>query len=242
MSKNPELIIMLTYNDITVKNAYEIFEESKDSKARIWGFKELGLPFEEMKKLFTYMKECGKTTVLEVVAYTEEECMEGARIAKECNCDMLIGTLYSDSINSFCKENNIKYMPFIGEVSNRPSVLNGNINDMLEEANSYLEKEVYGINILGYRYTGDPVRLNKKLTSNINAPVCLAGSIDSYKKLEEVKNANPRYFTIGTAFFDNQFNGTFKEQINKVCDYMENNDVEFNNVRGEVDVKEVVSA
>jgi hypothetical protein len=238
MNDNSELIIMLTYNDITVKNAYEIFESSKDSKAKIWGFKEIGIPLEEMKTLFAYMKEWGKTTVLEVVAYTEEECMEGAKMAKECNCDMLIGTLYYDSINSFCKENNIKYMPFIGDVSNRPSVLNGTIKSMLEQANNYLSKDVYGINILGYRYTGDAVKLNKELTSQINAPVCLAGSIDSYERLSEVKDANPKYFTIGTAFFDNKFGGTFKEQIDKVCDYMKDS----SDVRGEANDKEVISA
>ena len=238
MNNNPELIIMLTYNDITVKNAYEIFHSSKDSKAKIWGFKEIGLPLEEMKTLFAYMKEWGKTTVLEVVAYTEDECMEGAKIAKECNCDMLIGTLYYDSINAFCKENNIKYMPFIGDVSNRPSVLNGTIDSMLEQANNYLSKDVYGINILGYRYTGDAVKLNKELTSQIDAPVCLAGSIDSYERLSEVKDANPKYFTIGTAFFDNKFGGTFKAQIDKVCDYMNDN----SDVRREVNDKEVLSA
>lgn len=227
MSNNPELIIMLTVNDITVKNAYEIFEQSKSSKAKIWGFKEEGLPLEEMKKLFTYMKKCGKTTVLEVVAYTEERCMEGAMMAKECNCDMLIGTLFFDSVNEFCKNNNIKYMPFIGKVSGRPSVLEGDPEEMLKEANKYIEKGVYGINILGYRYTGNATELNKELISKIKAPVCLAGSINSYQRLDEVKDAHPCFFTIGTAFFENKFNGKFCEQINKVCDYINtSNDIE----------------
>lgn len=86
------------------------------------------------------------------------------------------------------------------------------------------------------------MKLNKELTSNINAPICLAGSIDSYERLDEVKEANPKYFTIGTAFFDNKFGGSFKEQIDKVCDYMENiNNKEFNAGR-EINDKEVISA
>ena len=48
----PQLIVMLTYNDLTVENAREIFEECKDSKAKYWGFKEEGLPLEQMKSLF----------------------------------------------------------------------------------------------------------------------------------------------------------------------------------------------
>ena len=40
MHKKPELIVMLTHNDITVSNAYEIFEQCKNSKAKFGGFKE----------------------------------------------------------------------------------------------------------------------------------------------------------------------------------------------------------
>ena len=71
-----ELIVMLTHNDCTVKNAFEIFEECKNSKAKYWGFKEKGLPFEQMKDLFNYMKKCGKTTVLEVVEIGRASCRE----------------------------------------------------------------------------------------------------------------------------------------------------------------------
>ena len=40
MKNNLNLIVMLTHNDKTVKNAYEIFEKCKDSKAEYFGFKE----------------------------------------------------------------------------------------------------------------------------------------------------------------------------------------------------------
>ena len=69
---HPELIVMLTHDDMTVNNAYQIFNQHKDSKAKFWGFKEKSLPIPEMKKLFAYMKAHGKTTFLEVVEYTED--------------------------------------------------------------------------------------------------------------------------------------------------------------------------
>lgn len=221
MSNKPKLIVMLTHNDRTVENAYEIFDTCKNSKAQFWGFKEKPLPLDQMKKLYAYMKECGKTTFLEVVEYTEKECMEGAKMAVECGCDILMGTLFFDSINEFCKEHNLKYMPFIGKVTGRPSILEGSIEGMIQEANEYLEKGVYGFDLLGYRFTGDAVALNKKFVSAINAPVCLAGSINSFLRLDVVKDASPWTFTIGSAFFENKFDGTFREQIDKVCDYME---------------------
>ncbi|MBR3673547.1 MAG: hypothetical protein IKN65_04555 [Clostridia bacterium] len=220
MTKKPELIVMLTHNDCTVENAKQIFEECKNSKAQFWGFKEKPLPLDQMKELYTYMKQCGKTTFLEVVEYTETECLKGAKMAVECGCDILMGTIFFDSINEFCKKHNLKYMPFVGEITGRPSILEGSIEDMIDEANSYIEKGAYGIDLLGYRYTGDATKLNKMFVSHVNAPVCIAGSINSYQKLDELKDAAPWTFTIGGAFFENKFDGTFSEQINKVCDYM----------------------
>ena len=220
MNTNPELIVMLTNNDCTVQNAYKIFDESKNSKAKYWGFKEKSLSLDEMKKLYSYMKQCGKSTVLEVVAYTEKECIEGAKMAVECGCDMLIGTTFFDSVNEFCKQNNLKYMPFIGKITGRPSVLEGTLDGMLDEARKCLEKGVYGFDLLGYRYTGDCVNLIDNFVSNINAPVIIAGSVNSYNRLDELKNASPWAFTIGGAFFENKFDGSFCEQVDKVCDYM----------------------
>ena len=220
MTKKPELIVMLTHNDCTVENAKQIFEECKNSKAQFWGFKEKPLPLDQMKELYTYMKQCGKTTFLEVVEYTETECLKGAKMAVECGCDILMGTIFFDSINEFCKKHNLKYMPFVGEITGRPSILEGSIEDMIDEANSYIEKGAYGIDLLGYRYTGDATKLNKMFVSHVNAPVCIAGSINSYQRLDELKDAAPWTFTIGGAFFENKFDGTFSEQINKVCDYM----------------------
>ena len=220
MENDMNLVVMLTHNDKTVNNAYEIFEQCKDSKAKFWGFKEEPLDIEEMKKLYSSMKKAGKTTILEVVAYTEDEGLKGAKMAVECGCDILMGTMYYDSINEYCKEHNLKYMPFIGKVKERPSILEGEIDEMVNEANSYLNKGVYGFDLLGYRFVGDATKLNKEFVAKVNAPVCIAGSVNSYERLDELKDSNPWAFTIGGAFFENKFDGNFAEQINKVCDYI----------------------
>ena len=222
MSKAPKLIVMLTHNDRTVEQAYEIFEKCRNSKADYWGFKEEGLPLEEMKRLYSYMKKCGKTTVLEVVAYTEQECMQGAKMAIECGCDILMGTLFFDSVNDYCKKHKLKYMPFVGKVINRPSVLEGTIEEMIMEASEYLKKGVYGFDLLGYRYKEDAEELIYNFVSQVDAPVCIAGSINSYSRLDVVEESGAWAFTIGGAFFENCFEGSFNEQINKVCEYIEN--------------------
>ena len=220
MKNSLNLIVMLTHNDETVNNAHEIFEKCKNSDAKFWGFKEKSLPIEQMKNLYKYMKECGKTTFLEVVEYTEKEGLEGAKIALECGCDILMGTMFFDSINEFCKKNNLRYMPFVGNVTERPSILEGEIDEIIKEANEYLKKGVYGFDLLGYRYTGNAVELNERFILEVNAPVCIAGSVNGYERLDELKNINPWSFTIGSAFFENKFDGSFEEQINKVCEYV----------------------
>ena len=218
--QHPELIVMLTWHDYTVGNAAQVWEQCKSAKARYWGFKEHPLPIDQMKAIYGSMKQCGKTTFLEVVAYSEAEGLEGAKIAAACGCDILMGTKFFDSINDYCKEHGIKYMPFVGKVTGRPSVLEGTIEGMIEEARDYIAKGAYGIDLLGYRFTGDAIALNEAFVAGVDAPVCLAGSIDSYERLDEVRRAAPWAFTIGGAFFENKFDGTFVDQINKVCDYM----------------------
>lgn len=216
----PELIVMLTWHDYTVENALNVFEQCHDSDAMYWGIKEHSLPATQMKQLFDRMKCCGKTTILEVVAYTEQEGLAGAELAVQCGCDILLGTKFYDSINLFCQEHNLKYMPFVGEISGRPSVLCGDADTLIQEAQNYIKKGVYGINLLGYRYTGDATALNKKFLQHIDAPVCLAGSINSYERLDEIKEVQPWAFTIGSAFFEKKFGDTMSEQINRVYNYI----------------------
>lgn len=217
----PQLIVMLTHDDYTVKNAREVFEQSRCSKAKHWGMKDGTLAPAVMRELYSEMKSCGMTTYLEVVDYSLEGGLSGARVAAECGCDVLLGTKYSDEVNDFCHSAGVLYMPFVGHVSGRPSVLMGDAEEMIVEAREYLRRGVYGIDLLGYRSaSGDCADLSRHVVESLDAPVCLAGSIDSYGRLDEVRGINPWAFTIGSAFFDHRFEGSIAEQIDRVCDYM----------------------
>lgn len=216
----PQLVVMLTHNDFTVNNAEEIFESCKGSEAAFWGMKEKPLPLSRMKDLFSRMKEAGKTTVLEVVAYDAEEGLRGAEVAAECGCDILMGTKFYPSVLDFCKTHGLRYMPFVGTIEGRPSVLKGSVEEITAEAKELIGCGADGIDLLGYRYTGDTVELNKTLCMSLPGKLCIAGSVDSYQRLDEIKEAGPALFTIGSAFFENRFGGSFCEQINKVCRYV----------------------
>ena len=76
------------------------------------------------------------------------------------------------------------------------------------------------MNLLGYRYQGDGFALSCSLVSQVDAPVCLAGGINSFSRLDEVKQIAPAYFTIGSAFFEHRFGDEIAQQIHAVCHYV----------------------
>ena len=175
-----------------------------------------------MKDLVARMKAAGKTTFLEVVDYTEEGCVAGAEIGARCGFDVLMGTMYFDSVKAVADKAGMKYMPFVGQISGRPSILEGTIEGMIEEANTLVDtKGVTGFDLLGYRFTGDAVKLNAEFVKHVRGNVCLAGSVASFQRLDEVKATGAWAFTIGGAFFEKKFGDcSFGEQIDIVIDYM----------------------
>jgi len=211
---------MLTHNDYTLENAGEILDDCIRSKAEYCGMKEAPLAPKQMKILYDRLREGGKKTVLEVVGYSEQEGLNGARLAADCGCDILMGTTFSHNIARFCRDQNIRYMPFVGEVSGRPSVLTGSIEGMVSDARDLIEAGVFGIDILGYRFTGDACALNRALVEQTGGNICVAGSIDSFDRLDEIKAISPWGFTIGGAFFENRFGDDLASQINRVVDYL----------------------
>jgi hypothetical protein len=224
----PELIVMLTYNDMTVENGIQLFDELRDTPVLHWGFKDVGLTPEKMRILVDNMNKAGKTTYLEVVSLTEEEGLRGAKLAVEYGFDILMGTVYFDSIDEFLRNTPVKYFPFLGHVYSHPSILGGTVAETVEHAKNLVAKGVDGMDLLTYRYTGDPVEL---LIESVKAapgvPIVSAGSIDSFERIKEVRDAGAWGFTIGTAFFEKKFvsDGSFKDNMMAVWQWLQKNGI-----------------
>jgi hypothetical protein len=222
----PEFILMLTYNDKTVPDALNIFEECRNAPVMHWGFKDLGLPPDKMKTLVHRMKDAGKTTYLEVVSLSEEEGLRGAEIAVGAGFDILMGTVFFDSILEYLKDKPIKYYPFPGHIFSHPSIMDGTIEEIVAHARFLESKGVQGMDLLSYRYVGDAPLLLREVVKATTIPIVSAGSIESYKRLAEVWQAGAWGFTIGSALFDKKFvpQGSFLENAVAVCDWLEKTD------------------
>lgn len=217
-----KLIVMLTHHDQTVLNAVELFESCKDLPVMDWGFKNIGLPIPDMKELVALMKKEQKTTYLEVVTYSEQECLDAAKLAIECQFDYLMGTIYYPSVHKLLKEADIKYMPFCGKVWGNPSLLGNTIEDVIDSAKRLEDAGVFGTDILAYRFVGEPEALLNRFMKVITTNVVVAGSIDSYAKMDYMKDLKPYGITMGSALFDKKFvpGGSFRDNLNVVKNYI----------------------
>lgn len=218
----PKLITMLTHNDVTVKNAKEVFLSCTDVACDFWGFKDVGLPVDQMKDLVKTIQSKGKKTFLEVVTLTEAGGLAGAKLAIECGFDYLVGTMYHDSIMALFAGTKTKYCPFIGKVHGHPSILEGTPEEIAAEGVKVQKAGVHGIDILAYRNKDKPAEIISELVKAVTIPVIVAGSINDFGRLDEMKRLNPWAYTIGGAFFEGKFvpKGDFRVQLQAVVDYM----------------------
>lgn len=210
------LILMFTHNDVTTEDAIERFEEVKDLNIDYYGFKEIGLSLDKMKKLCDSIHSIGKKAFLEVVEYEENKTSGPAKIAVDIGFDYLMGTIYYPSIWDII-DKSIKYMPFCGKVYGRPSVLDGTIAEVVDDAKRIEKEGVDGFDILAYRYKykdkiNDLIDSLKRATS---VPIVSAGSINSFKRLDETISQKIWAFTIGGAFYEKKFvpAGNYRDNV-----------------------------
>lgn len=225
MALKPELIIMLTQNDITVTNAAEVFDVCKDLPAQHWGFKDVGLSKDEMIALNRKMKDAGKTTYLEVVTYTEEGCVEGAKLAGECGFDYLTGTVYYPAVKPVLEQYSMKYLPFPGKVGGSPVALTGTIDEIVADSVRLIEAGADGVDLTAFRYTdGDPMELAYAVGNRIGMDkLTIAGSISNTARMDLMNELGCKAYTMGSALFGANFvkGGSFRENLEFVLQYLE---------------------
>ena len=218
-----EFILFLTYSDVTVYNAIEVFEKIKDTGIKYVGFKDVGLPKEKLIELHARMKKEGITTFLEVVSATEEDNLRSAKMGIELGVNNLIGGIYVRQTLPLLQDTNIKYFPYIGKVVGHPCLLRGTIKEIINDAKMVEDLGADGIDLLAYRYDDDPEQLIKSIQRAVKIPLIIAGSINSLEKVRKMVELDVWGFTIGSAIFDKKFvrGGTLNDQITAVLKEIE---------------------
>ena len=199
-------IFMLTRNDRTVADASQHLQTALSLGVRHIGFKDIGLPIDQLKSLNAAIKAGGATSYLEVVSLDRDSEIVSARAAVEIGVDVLLGGTRVDDVLPVIKGTGIRYFPFAGRITGHPSVLEGSIEEIVESAKALSAREgVHGLDLLAYRSKEDVPALIKAVCAAVPKPVYVAGSIDTPERIAALKDAGAAGFTIGTAALDGKY-------------------------------------
>jgi hypothetical protein len=197
-----EFILMLTRDDVTVSNAEELLDDVLETEVKHVGFKDVGLPPEQMRNLVERLRDAGRSIHLEVVSLSEEAELRSAEIGRSLEVDYLIGGTRWREVAPLIAETPIKYFPYPGEIFDHPAKLEGDVERISADANEMVGS-VDGINLLAFRHTTlAGMDVLRGVLANVSLPVIVAGSIDSVARVREVAASGAWAFTIGGAVLD----------------------------------------
>ncbi len=199
-------IFMLTRYDRTVADASQHLQTALSLGVRHIGFKDIGLPLDQLKSLHAAIKAGGATSYLEVVSLDRASEIVSAKAAVEIGIDMLLGGTRVDDVLPIIQDTGIQYFPFPGRITGHPSVLEGSIAEIVESAKAMAARDgVHGLDLLAYRSVENVPELMKAVCAAVSKPVYVAGSIDTPERIAVVKGAGAAGFTIGTAALDGKY-------------------------------------
>lgn len=198
---------MLTRNDRTVDDAAIHLATALSLGVRHIGFKDIGLPVADLKKLNQTIKASGATSYLEVVSLNRDSEVVSAKAAVDIGVDILLGGTRVDDVLPVLRSTGIEYYPFPGRIVGHPSVLEGSLQEIADSARDLASREgVHGLDLLAYRSSlPDIPALITAVCEAAGKPVIVAGSIADKARIELVRGAGASGFTIGTAALDGEY-------------------------------------
>jgi hypothetical protein len=201
-----DFIFMLTRHDRTVVDAATHVETALRAGVAHIGFKDIGLPFDDLAKLTRQIKDGGASAYIEVVSLDRESELCSVRSALDLGVDYLLGGTHAADVLPMITGTGLKYYPFPGRISGHPSILYGSEASIVDSAVALARHPgVSGLDLLAYRFNGDVPALIAAVCKAVSKPVIVAGSIESAAQIDAVRNGGAAGFTIGTSALDGQF-------------------------------------
>lgn len=198
---NLQFIFMLTQNDRTVIDAAIHLQTALQLGVNHIGFKDIGLPMVQLKRLNQSIQKGRAKSYLEVVSLDAGSEVASARTAIEMGVNYLLGGTRVEAVLPIIENSGINYYPFAGLIKGHPSDLCGPLDDIVSNAKELTAYEgVHGLDLLAYRWTqGNVPELMAAVCSAISKPVIMAGSIGSPRQVQAIHRSGAAAFTIGTA-------------------------------------------
>lgn len=218
-----EFILMLTRDDRTLPECRSILDEIENTRVRFVGFKDIGVPEDELREIVAQVRRSGRHPVLEVVSLSEEEEIQSIEAALRLEVDYLIGGTRPELGLERLKGSGISYFPYVGDVVGHPARLAGSREEIVDHAMAVQDLGVDGINLLAYRHADDGLGVAKAVKEAVDLPLICAGSVDSVERIGELSRLGVWAFTVGGAVVSRSIvpEAGLSEQIEAVLDAAE---------------------
>jgi hypothetical protein len=203
-----DFIFMLTQRDRTVPAPLEVLDLIRPLGLRHIGFKDIGVPPQELAKLAESIRAMGAVSYMEVVSTGQNDCLHSARIARELGVDRLLGGTQVDEILAILDGSATAYFPFPGRPIGHPTRLAGTPEEVEAQCRAFMDKGCPGADLLAYRATeADALDLVAASRRGLGPTgyLIVAGSVNTAEQIRALKMAGADAFTIGSAVFDHSF-------------------------------------
>lgn len=201
-----DFIFMLTRHDRTVPEAIDLVATALDAGIRHIGFKDIGLPFAELRTVHRLIKAGCAASYLEVVSLDRVSEIASVRAAIDLGVDNLLGGTHVEDVLPLLRGTGIRYYPFAGQVSGHPSILEGTVAEIAGSARAIANLDgVDGLDLLAYRSRTDVETLIAEVCASARKPVLVAGSIERPEQIAAIRRSGAAGFTIGTAALEGRF-------------------------------------
>lgn len=203
-------IFMLTRDDRTVADPVAVWRAVEATGLRYAGVKDVGTDWDTLAAFVDGLHHCGCEAMLEIVNEDPDAELASARAGIEAGVDYLLGGTQVERVAELVGDRRVRYFPFAGAVGGHPVELHGEPEQIAADAAALVAIEnVDGVDLLAYRHRADPEGVIEATVAAIDAPVIVAGSIDSPARARRVSQLGAWGLTVGTAILA----GTFAPEV-----------------------------
>jgi hypothetical protein len=197
---------MLTRDDRTVPDPLATWRQVEGTALRYVGVKDVGIEPSELAEFSKVVQAAGREVMLELVSDDAASELASAEAGLEAGVDYLLGGTQVETVAGLAADAPARYMPFAGSVSGHPLVLGGEPDEIAAHARSLAEVDgVDGVDLLAFRHPRDPEGVIEATVGATDAPVIVAGSVDSSERARRISELGAWGFTVGTAIFAGAF-------------------------------------